>query len=67
MTATTTAYDYDRQCWVQGPEALALHRRQVADTLAVLHSPKGAEFARLMGRDRTAMLAEFERGAREIK
>jgi len=47
------AFDYDRQCWVNGAEAVELRRRQIRETLELLEGPQGEDFAR------------FERGNRE--
>jgi hypothetical protein len=38
------AYDYDRQCWVTGPEARALLRQQLAEERALLVGPRGQEY-----------------------
>ncbi len=37
----TTAYDYDRQCWVEGPAATALLYDQLEETVGILEGPDG--------------------------
>lgn len=40
-----TAYDYDRQVWVEGEAARALLIAQLQSERALLQSPKGPQFA----------------------
>lgn len=48
------AYDYDRQCWIDGEPARLLRLTQIADELALLTSPRRNEYARFIGVDATA-------------
>lgn len=50
------AYDYDAQEWKTGPEALALLRAQYRQTLDLLRSTEGANYARFVGVNRTEMI-----------
>jgi len=44
-----SAYDYVAQKWITGPEARALRAKQIAETIALLESPKGREYADFIG------------------
>ena len=52
-----TAYDYDKQAWVQGPLAKALLTKQQRERLELLESIKGDEYCRMIGRDKQEELA----------
>lgn len=49
MKTGTVAFDYERQVWVHGTEALNLLRGQAEDRLTVLRSADGEEYARFIG------------------
>jgi hypothetical protein len=38
------AFDYDRQLWVSGANAVAIQRKQLAAELTLLTGPRGAEY-----------------------
>lgn len=38
------AYDYDAQCWVEGPRAEQLLREQRAEIVGILRSARGQEY-----------------------
>lgn len=54
--AQPTAYDYDAQEWKTGPEAVALLRAQYRQTLDLLRSTEGANYAAFAGGNRTEMI-----------
>ena len=65
------AFDYDRQIWVDGPEAVRLRTKQVKAELDLLTGAKGVEYARFTRVNRgeailalSAELARLEGGAR---
>lgn len=43
------AYDYNRQCWVTGPEADSLSREQLLAELDLLRGARAAEYLRFTG------------------
>jgi len=43
-----SAYDYDAQKWITGPEARELRAKQLSETLSILKSPKGREYLDMM-------------------
>lgn len=51
-----TAYDYDKQCWLNGQAAIELRRRQLAEDIEFFNSPRGAEHAQFLGRDHADLL-----------
>lgn len=57
-TMTRTAFDYDKQQWVRGDDALQLLRKQCRETLDLLQGAKGEEYARFMGRNHGDFLTE---------
>ena len=56
------AYDYDKQRWITGDAATAELRRQWQDTLELLRSARGEEYARFLGRDLAEFIEEIEAG-----
>ena len=44
-----TAYDYDKQCWVEGPEATDVERRNLTQELEVVNGPNGEAYCRSIG------------------
>lgn len=61
------AYDYETQSWITDPsEATAELRRQTLDTIALLESPNGRDYASFVGRDYAEMLAEFKAGLAKL-
>ena len=46
-----TAYDYDRQIWVQGEEARPVRRTQLLIELEILNSSRAVEYLRFLGSD----------------
>ena len=62
MSMKTVAYDYDKQRWITGDAATAELRRQWEDTLELLRSARGEEYARFLGRDKAELVAEIEAG-----
>ena len=62
------AYDYESQVWVTGSDAIPLLISQVRETLDLLESTRGEDFAAAAGQDRDeaitharAYLADLER------
>lgn len=52
------AYDYERQKWVGGSEAMLVLLGQRSDELTALSGPRGAEYARFVGvTDRAGQIA----------
>jgi hypothetical protein len=64
---TATAYDYDKQCWVTGAEAVRVRLGQVRCELEILRGPSGAEYAQFAGGDRAEMLGRFEAELAELE
>lgn len=63
---THTAYDYDAQEWVDGPAALDLLIRQTQETLDLLESPRGADYAAMTGVTQDKALRDARRFRRAI-
>lgn len=59
------AYDYDRQTWLTGVEARSIAARQAGETIVLLESEQGEDFARLCGQNREAMLEIARRSLAE--
>lgn len=49
METNCTVFDYERQVWVNGPEAKALRIRQLTESLNVIEGPRGPEYLRFTG------------------
>jgi hypothetical protein len=47
------AYDYDKQQWVEGSEAVAVRIKQVEEQLAALNGPRAKEFVKFACNDYT--------------
>ncbi len=58
--AKTVAYDYDRQHWLKGTAAEELRDKQILEELEVLRGPRGEEFARFIGCNRTSSIKLLE-------
>lgn len=56
----SAAFDYNRQAWVDGHAADSLRQEQVAQELALLRGPRGAEYARFCQVDRDNTIARLE-------
>jgi hypothetical protein len=41
---SAVAFDYDRQLWVSGANAVVIRRKQLAAELTLLTGPRGAEY-----------------------
>jgi hypothetical protein len=41
---SAVAFDYDRQIWVSGANAVLVRRKQLGDELTLLTGPRGAEY-----------------------
>jgi hypothetical protein len=48
IIADVTAFDYDKQVWVQGEPARTLRIRQLTDEIQLLTGPRAAEYVRFM-------------------
>lgn len=51
-----TAYDYTRQCWVEGDEARQLLLSQVREEIALLASRDGDAYAKMIDANRDELL-----------
>jgi hypothetical protein len=45
----TAAYDYAKQCWVEGRDAVVLRLRQLRSDLTILEGPDGQAFLDFTG------------------
>jgi len=59
-----TAYDYTRQVWTEGAEAVAVRISQVTADVATLKGPEGPTFAKWLNLDRQRTLRDR---VRELK
>jgi hypothetical protein len=60
------AYDYDKQEWIEGDRAIALNRTYWTETLDMLKSARGEEYAKFVGRNRQEFIAEIKKGLNEL-
>lgn len=60
------AYDYATQSWISGDAARRLLITQARQTLALIDSPRGAEYARSVGRCLSDMRTECIESLREL-
>jgi hypothetical protein len=54
------AYDYTNQRWIEGEPARQLLLSQLRDEIALLHSPDGDNYARMINADRNELLRRSE-------
>lgn len=47
------AFDYEKQEWVDGDDAAPLRQAQLSEELAILNSPRAAEYLRFTGSRKT--------------
>lgn len=58
----TTAYDYDKQCWVTGIAAKPLLIAQLRDSLDLLTGPRASEYAHtIKGQDLPSLVSAVRR------
>lgn len=61
------AYDYAKQQWVDGPEAVALRQRQLTEELTLLRGPIGPAYASFVGIESIpAAVASLEQQLKEV-
>ena len=61
-----TAYDYDKQTWVEGKEARQLLHKQITEELELLMSYKGKIYANSVGKDYKLAIKDCHRVLGEI-
>ena len=45
-----SAYDYEQQKWVEGPNAAHIRRKQIEQELVILNGPRGSQYMIFLGR-----------------
>lgn len=54
------AFDYGKQKWVEGVEAIRVREEQIHESLELLRGAKGAQFARFNGMEVETMIGNLE-------
>ena len=54
------AYDYAKQQWITGQQAVELRRTQLAEELELLESAQGEAYAKFINVDRMAAIAKIK-------
>ena len=51
------AYDYQKQCWIEGDAAIELLRLQLSDEIALLRSSQGDAYDTMIGARKDELLS----------
>ncbi len=61
------AYNYEKQIWVEGPEAKTLLISQAKQQLELLQSAKGDEYAKAMGKSKETMISTIRQSLTNLE
>jgi len=67
VSSSFNAFNYDRQCWVSGEEAVELRTKQLRKELEILTGPVGQQYADFLQLGRESAVVSAQRELAELE